>query len=60
MSTEKKFWLFLVSWSCLIFILGVFVGSKSIYSDQRKELHNLQIKRTQLEIKILKKECGNE
>lgn len=57
MNNEKRLWLALVSWSCLIFIIGVFIGSKSIYSETGRELHQLQIERTQLEIKILKKEC---
>ena len=60
MNGEEKAWLALVAWSCLIFIIGVFIGSKSIYSGIDKELHQLQVERTQLEIKILKKECAND
>jgi len=54
MSYEKKFWLALVSWSLLIFIIGVAIGDKSANQTLQKEITLLSIELTKLEIKKLK------
>lgn len=51
-----KIWLALTAWSVLIFVIGFAIGDKSANQSAKKEIIELNIELTKLEIKKLKGE----
>ena len=58
MTDMNKAWLALVFWSCLIFIIGFAIGDKSAEQSLQKQVTELSIELTTLEIKKLKGVCN--
>lgn len=58
MNELKKIWLALAAWTGLIFMIGLAVGDGMAYHSADKEIIELDIELTKLNIKKLKGECN--